>query len=435
MISTLSALVTILFCIALARLAWHWWPNYLNPVVLGILAWVPALVMINFPQFFISAIYIHQNREFYPLVYLAMALGFLGFWAGCAATKALSDRSAFLREPARLQLHLSPVRLLILYFIGVVVFVYSFLTSGLLDLVYMDEQQVAESRLALHIGPISFLNFFMDIGAIGFFALFLQQRKWIYVLPLLVAFVLYSGTLQKSSIVWILTAAIFVSALYPRRFYQLLLRKIFTRFLLVSLAIATFVILAATNSARGITTSTLTLASSPFIEQLYIYSGATGIKNLSVTIEGYLPSDGPTLGAYLIRPILWNFVDRDLFYSGRYFEGVNAATYLNVAWIDFRWAGFLITPFLTGAAVMLYIRFALSGRFAGLVFGAVALRAVIFSIGTDVIFEPVTWYLLIMALVADFLVRDRKASRLAKQTGLTAALHSVTPLDRRGMHG
>ena len=407
MIAALIAFVTVLFCLGLARLAWRWWPNYLNPVVLGIISWIPALVMINFPQFFISPIYIHQNREFSPLVYLAMALGFIGFWAGCATVKSLSPRGTYDRSGPLKPLAIDRARLLLLYLIGAGIFIYGYLTSGLLDLSTMDEQQVAESRLALHLGPISFLNLFMDIGAIGFFALFLQQRRWLYSLPLLVALLLYSGTLQKSAIVWMLTAAIFVSALYPRAFYELFLRRIATRVILLVAGVGSVAILAATNTARGITASTLTLASSPLLEQFYIYSGATAIKNLSVTLEGYLPSEGPTLGAYLIRAILWNIVDRDMFDSGRYFEGVNAATYLNNAWIDFRWAGFLITPFLTGAAVMLYLRFAMSARLAGLVFGAIAVRAVIFSIGTDVIFEPVTWYLLILALAADFIVQRK----------------------------
>ena len=408
MIPALISLVTVVLCLGLARLAWRWWPNYLNPVVLGILAWIPALVMINFPQFFISPIYIHQNRDFSPLVYLAMALGFIGFWAGCATVKSLSAPGIYGAPRPVPPLALDRARLLALYLIGAGIFVYGYLTSGLLDLTAMDEQQVAESRLALHLGPISFLNLFMDIAAIGFFALFLQQRRWLYAGPLVVALLLYSGTLQKSAIVWILTAAIFVSALYPRAFYDLFLRRIATRVILIGAGIGSFAILAATNTARGITASTLTLASNPLLEQFYIYSGATAIKNLSVTLEGYLPSEGPTLGAYLVRTILWNIVDREMFDSGRYFEGVNAATYLNNAWIDFRWAGFLITPFLTGAAVMLYLRFAMSARLAGLVFGAIAMRAVIFSIGTDVIFEPVTWYLLIMALAADVFVQRKK---------------------------
>ena len=404
----IGAFFTVLGCIFLAVLTQRWWKSYLNPVTLGVLAWTPALIMIHFPPLFVSPIYIHQNRDLSFLVYIAMGLGFLGFWAGCAFAKAFSKPDAFEVQAERLRFRVDPVRLLILFGIGLAIFLYSYLNSGLLDLAYMDQQQVAESRLALHIGPLSFVMLLMDIAAVGFYARFLQTGRWLYAMPILIALLAYGATLQKSPIVWILTAGVFVSALHPHAFYELVLRRAITQLGLAVVAAGSIAGLAATNTARGITAATLTTAPSPFIEQLYIYTGATAIKNLSVTLEGYLPSDGPTFGAYIIRPLLWNFVDRDMFASGRYFEGVNAATYLNTAWIDFRWAGFVITPFLTGVLVMLFIRFALSGSLAGLIFGAIAARAVVFTIGTDVIFETVTWYTLILALLASYVSKSHR---------------------------
>jgi hypothetical protein len=424
----IGALFTLLGCIFLAALTQRWWKSYLNPVTWGVLAWTPALIMLNFPPLFIYSMYIHLNRELSFLVYIAMGLGFLGFWAGCAAAKAFSPPDAFEIRAERLRLRAVDWRLLVLYVIGVAIFLYAYLNSGLIDVAYMDQRQVAESRLALHVGPISFLMLLMDIAAVGFYARFLQTGRWVYVPPILIALVAYGLTLQKSPIVWILTAAIFVSALHPRSFYELVLRKPLTQLGLAVIAVGSLAGLAATNTARGITAYTLTTASNPLIEQLYIYSGATAIHNMSVTIEGYLPSDGPTFGAYIIRPLLWNFVDRDIFASGRYFEGVNAATYLNVAWIDFRWAGFFITPFLTGVMVMLFIRFALSGSLAGLVFGAVAARAVVYTIGTDVIFEPVTWYMLVLALMASF------AAKRHTPYGQASAIGAMPPAARSGPH-
>ena len=409
----IAALFTLLGCLFLAALTQRWWRSYLNPVTLGVLSWTPGLVMLNFPPLFISPIYIHQNRELSYLVYIAMGLGFLSFWAGCAVAKAFSRRDAFEIRPERLRLRVVDLRMLVLFTIGLVIFIYAYLNSGLLDIAYMDQRQVAESRLALHIGPISFLMLLMDIAAVGFYARFLQTGRWLYALPILIALAAYGATLQKSPIVWILTAGVFVSALHPRAFYDLLLRRAVTQLGLALLAVGSIALLAATNTARGITAAALTSAPSPLIEQLYIYTGATAIKNLSVTLEGYLPSDGPTYGAYIIRPLLWNFVDRDMFASGRYFEGVNAATYLNNAWIDFRWAGFVITPFLTGVFVMLFIRFALTGSLAGLVFGAIAARAVVFTNGTDVIFETVTWYTLVLALIASYVSRPHTPAPVA----------------------
>jgi hypothetical protein len=411
----IASLFTVLGCFVLIALTQRWWRSYLNPVSLGVLAWMPALVMLNWPQFFVSPRYIQLNRDLSFLVIIAMGLGFLSFWAGCATAKALSPPGAFEIQRERLRLHVDPLRLLVLFGIGLAVFLYAYLNSGLLDLAELDEAQVAESRLALNLGGVGMLMLLMDIAAIGFYARFLQTGRWLYSAPLVVALLAYGATLQKSPVVGLLTAVIFVSALHPRAFYTLMLRRVHTQLLLAFVAIATIVGLAQINTARGITESTMTAARSPFIEQLYIYSGATAIQNLSVTLEGYLPSDGPTFGIYLIRPILWDLVDREIFASSRYFEGINAATYLNVAWVDFRWAGFVITPFLTGVLVMLFIRFALSGSLAGLVFGAIAARAVVFTIGTDVMFEPVTWYTLLLALAADYASKDRRAAREARR--------------------
>lgn len=408
MIPLLSALLVIVCCAVLARLAWRWWPDALNPIVLGILVWLPAFVMMNWPQFFISPKYIHQNRPFHFSVFLAMGMAFLAFWLGCALVRYLSRPDAFKRHGAGWRTPVSELRLLVLYGIGLAIFIYSYTNSGLSELSTLNEQQVAERRVALHIGPLSFVQIFMDIGAIGFYARCLQTRRWLYLLPLLIAIACYGLTLQKSLIVWMIVAALFVSAVYPRSFYEIFLRRAVTQLFLVVGALAAIILLAATNTARGITAATMTLASSPLLEQAYIYSGATAIKNLSVTLEGYLPSIGPTYGKFLIRPFLWAFTDRSQFESSRYFEGVNAATFLNVAWIDFRWWGFFITPLLTGMVVMLFIRMALTGRLVGLLFGAVAARAVVFTIGTDVIFEPVTWYTLFLIVVADALTYDRR---------------------------
>jgi hypothetical protein len=54
---------------------------------------------------------------------------------------------------------------------------------------------------------------------------------------------------------------------------------------------------------------------------------------------------------------------------------------------------------------MVFLRSALSGSLAGLVLGAIAARAVVFTIGTDVMFETVTWYTIILALVAGLACR------------------------------
>jgi len=429
------SLFIFLGCLLLAALTQRWWKSYLNPVTWGVLAWMPALVMLGWAPMFVSPIYIHQNRPLSFLVFVAMGLGFASFWAGCALVKTLSAPDAFQlrREPPSLPSNL--MRLFAVFALGLGIFIYAYLNSGLTEIAEMDTRQVAESRLAFHVGPISFLVLFMDIAAIGFYTRFLQTRRWLNIIPLIVALLAYGATLQKSPVIWILIAGIFISALHPRAFYELFLRRLHTVVGLGLAAVLTAVGLAATNTARGITAVPLTTASSPFLEQFYIYSGATAIKNLSVTLEGYLPADGPTFGAFIIRPLLWNFVDRDIFVSGRYFEGVNTATYLNFGWIDFRWAGFVITPLIIGVLVMLFIRFALSGSLVGLVSGAIAARVVVFSSSTDVMFEATTWYTLVLAFVADYITKfhgpARSRALLTPAERIPAPAALARPADER----
>lgn len=401
----IATLVTLIVCAVLYGLARAWWHSHLNPVSFGILAWVPALVMVNWPPYFLSPLYIHLNRPISALVYYAMAVGFFSFWAGCALVKTLSQPDAFAIVPARAALHVEWRRLLIVFGIGLAVLIYAYLLSGLLDLSVLDEQQIAESRLRLHLGALSFVILLMDIAAIGFFALFLQSGRWLFCVPTLVALAAYVATLQKSPVVWLLSACLFVGVVHFRASYHIFWRSPARRLGIVAFGAAMFVAFIGMNQARGLAASQLTSASNPVVEQVYIYSGASAIMNVSVTLDGYLPSDDPTMGAFLARPVLWYFLDRDVFESTRYYEGVNAATYLISGWADFRWLGFFITPFLTGIIVMLYIRLGLSGSLFGLIAGAVATRALIFSTATDIIFDPTTMITLALALVASLFAR------------------------------
>lgn len=430
----LGAFFTVLGCLSLVWLTQRWWRSYMNPVSLGIFAWMPALVMLNFPQDFVSPVYIHQNRELSMQAIYAMAAGFASFWAGCAFTKMLAPRHAFTLDAERVRLRVNPARLWALYAAGVAVFLYAYMSSGLIEYTALTATEVADRRTALHIGPLSYVMLFMDIGAVGFFARFLQTRRWLYLLPLVVAIFAYGLTLQKSPMVWLLVAAIFVSALNPRAFHELLLQRFLPRIGLFAFVAALLAGLAVTNTVRGISAQNLTSAESPLAEQAYIYSGATAIKNLSVAVEGYLPSDGPLLGTLMARPLLWSFLDRETFAATRYFEGINAATYLNHAWVDFRWAGFFINPFVTGVLVMLFFRMALTGSLAGMVFGAIAARAVVFSIGTDVIFEPVTAYTMALTGIAWLLTREfpiRTASASRQRTTANPPLREMHYPPRR----
>ncbi|MBD8620609.1 hypothetical protein IFT67_16935 [Sphingomonas sp. CFBP 13728] len=395
----IGTLLTLIVCGSLFILSQAWWRSYLNPVSLGILAWMPALVMLNWPPYFLSPIYIYLNRPVSQYIYIAMAMGFLSFWAGCALVKTLSPTGAFQLSEAR-RMDINPVVATGLFSLGLAVFLYSYTSSGLADFANLDAQQVAESRLNLHLGLLSFVTILMDIVAIAMFARFLRTGRWAYLLPPTIAIMCYAATLQKSPVAWLAIAYGVVAFLHPRESYRMLLGTLPRRLLVVGFAITLVAGFFAMNQARGLGETQMTGASGPAMEQIYIYSGASAIMNLSVTVDGYLPSEPKLYGAYIGRPILWHVVDRDLFKATRYFGGVNTGTYLLYGWADFRWLGFVITPLLTGAVVMIFLRFAFAGSLLGMVFGAIAIRAVAISAATDVIFDPLTPIILIIAVVA-----------------------------------
>ena len=98
----IATLLTIAVVIAPLYASQMWWKSHLNPVTIGILAWTPGLIMLNWQPYFLSPIYIHLNRPVAPELYFALAMGFFSFWAGCAAVKALSRRSRIPDRSGRL---------------------------------------------------------------------------------------------------------------------------------------------------------------------------------------------------------------------------------------------------------------------------------------------------------------------------------------------
>lgn len=408
----IETLLTIVVVIVLLIASQWWWRSHLNPVTIGILAWTPGLIMLHWPPYFLSPIYIHLNRPIIPELYVALALAFFSFWAGCAAARAFSGRAAFQLAPERIRLEVSIPRTIALFLTGFLVFTYVYVNSGLLELQYLDEVGVAESRLRLHVGVLSFLIMFMDIAAMAMFVRFLQRGNGAhYVAPMVIALLCQAATLQKSRFVFLVLACIFLAALHPRETYHLFLRSAGRRMLVLGFAVLAVVALFAMNQARGIAAIQMTAASNPILEQIYIYSGAAAMQNVSVTLEGYMPSDAPAMGAYLARPVLWHIVDRDLFFVSRYFEGINAATYLIYAWADFRWFGFVVTPFLVGLLVMTFLRLALGGKLIGLVLGVIQMQVLIYSPNTDVMFDPTTLVLITLGIAAHFLTFPYDARR------------------------
>ena len=408
----IATLLTISGCLVLLFISQLWWRSYLNPITLGILVWLPGMVMIHWPPFFLSPLYIHLNRSVHPLLYLALAIALASFWAGCALVKMLSKPGAFDLSARPLSVNVNTPRLLALFALGLALFAFSYLRSGLMGFATLDEKGVAEAQVSLHLGSLSFLMFFLNIGAIGFFARFLETGRWHFAIPMAIAVGCYCLTLQKSPVVQLLGACLVLAVLYPKASHYLLWRTTAHRAVIVGLAFLMVVTMLSMNFARGISAVQMTAAASPVTEQIYIYSGGSALMNMSTTIEGYLPSDPPTMGLYLARPLTWYLVDRSQFVAGAYVEGINAPTYLIYGWVDFRWFGFFILPLVTGILVMLFLRSALKGGLIQIMLGVTAVRVVIFSSATDVILDPTTWILLGVSLIAHVATRDYRAAKI-----------------------
>lgn len=416
---TLLPPLALLSCVAALAVAIACWRHRLNPIVLGVLAWAPAFVMAAFPREFLSPVYEYLNHDIDVLAFVAMFMGFVSFSLGVMMVLAVVGRRGWDRQLAAHSVQIHDHRLLILFALGLAVFIYSFARAGLGDVVNLDPEEVAESRLRLHLGPLSFVVLFIDIGAIVFLARLLETRRYVYAIPMFVAVICHMVTLHKSPTLFLVMSSVFVFLLYPKAAWEVVAgtRK---RRLVLGIAIAVILVaLLVMNALRGIGIIALTSFEWTWFEQFYIYSGGSAILNLSASVEGYVATPPPTLGLILAKPITWHLVDREMLNATVNLGGINAATYLIYPWSDFRWIGFVITPFLTGMVVTSFFWLALRKTIYGLMLGAIAFKAVIFSVNTDVIFDPTTLVVIVVAFIAHLLAsRSRRARRRAAPAGV-----------------
>lgn len=392
------------------------WRHRLNPILIGVLIWAPALLLSTLPREFNLPIYSHLNRDIGLGVVVAMLLSFIFFSAGVCAVLAVVGSRDWDKQLARRPVNVSDRRMALLFGLGFLVFAYSFSRAGLGDVANLDPKEVAESRQKLHLGALSFVTLFLDIGAVVFLARMLETRRFIFGIPMVLATLCYMITLHKSPTLFLALSAVFLFMLEPDAAREMLFgttkRRLTSGLLVLIVAGAMFVM----NALRGIGVISMTTFEWPWFEQIYIYSGATAILNLSASIEGYVRVDPPTMGLLLAKPLTWHLVDRNLLDPTRYFEGINAATYLAYPWSDFRWAGFAITPFLTGALISLFFHMALQRTIYGLMFGAIAFKAVVFSVNTDVIFDPTTLIQMAIAVLAHLFAAKPRAQSIKCQT-------------------
>lgn len=410
--TTIAAIVLCIAAIALGRIAWR---HRLNPITIGALVWSPALVLASIPREFLSPVYDYLNHTIGLGVFAALILGFVGFSAGVLTVMAFTGKRCWSTAAInQYKVNIHEGRLVLLFALGLAVYLYAFQRAGLGDVLNLEPDEVAESRLSLHLGPLSFAVLFIDVGAIVFMARMFETGRYLYGAPMLVALTAHMATLHKSPTMFLALSSLFLCLLYPRQARDMTFGT--PHRALVSTLIATMIALSllVMNALRGIGIIQMTTFEWTWFEQVYIYSGGTAILDLSAAIKGLVPNDPPTFGLVLAKPITWHIVDRGLLNPTRHFGGINAATYLIYPWSDFRWIGFIVTPFLTGALIVAFFRLALRKTVYGLMLGAIAFKAVIFSPNTDVLFDPTTTIVIAFAVLAHLVVRKRKRTQKAR---------------------
>lgn len=394
-----TALV-LLFLVGAFVAAWQLWPCRLNPMALFVLAWAPGLLFTTVRYHFITDTYAVLNNGVGLITYCTVLYAFMAFSLG-----ALVARDAFgpmygSTGPITAVAMSDDRKLWQLFAIGLAVFIYAFAKSGLINQLNLSPEEVFERRLALHLGPVSHLVIFLDVTSTVFTAKYFETKRIRYLLPLVITLVCYAATLQKSRVLFIALSSTFITLLYPREAKKLIAGTFVRKLISITVVFFFTVLLLVMNAMRGIGSDRYTDFESTVTEQVFIYSGATAIINLAAAIEEHVTIDPPTNGLVLLRPLIWHFVDRESINPTKYFEGINASTFLIYPWADFRWMGIILVPFLTGFLVTLYFRMAWRRSILGFMLGAIGFYAVALSVNTDVVFDPTTLVILIVSVMA-----------------------------------
>ena len=390
-----------LLCAALAvglglTIAWSCWREWTNPAFLVLLFWLPAVIMLNQGIRFVLPAYERLNQPLTPEFVLLLSCAYLAFSLGAQVGRGMAlglapESQASIAGGAMLK-DRDDLKLAALFLVGASVFAFAFSRTGLGGAITgaMAADDVFENRLAFHLGPINHLILLMDVAAILFLHKFFVSGQKLYALPAALSCILYFLTFQKSRILFLIYAGLFFFLSDPRRGYQALFGTRGRAFLTVSGILLVLAGLAAANLLRGIGIIQFTDAPSQWLEQAFIYSGAPAILNLAATLNGVIPADPPAQGNILFRWALWGAGDRDLLNPTRYLEGINNGTALIFYWWDFRMAGIVLVPALTGAITAFFITFARRRWLGAPFFGALSFYAVAMLIYTDVVFEALT---------------------------------------------
>lgn len=386
---------TFLILCVFGLMTWYAWRSRFNPALTVLIAWAPALLVVRTPYYFISTTYAELNAGVALVTDLAIAVSFLSFLFGCLAVpdaRSRLERWGDFTPGRSAHSQASDWRLALLFALGFGIFVYAYQRAGLSSILAADAaaEDIYETRLAFHLGPISHLVLLIDIAYIVFLAKFFETRRAIYlVAPVLVALG-YMATLQKSRVMFMCFSAIYLCFLYPRASSEIFFGTFKRRLASTGLVLLLMGLMILSNVLRGMNLFRNMDYESPILEQLFIYSGGAAILNFSALFEGRIGSDPASMGVILFRIIFWPFVDRDTLNPTRYLEGINNGTALVFYWQDFGVIGLPLLCFILGMLITICYVVSTRRTIFGLTLGCVAFNSAVFSVYTDVMFEPAT---------------------------------------------
>lgn len=418
--------------LVLAVLAKRW----RSPVWAVLAVWFPAVILQAVPVRFEWPGYRVLETPPGPGAIALISACFFALSLGCYLARGLPSDVHFPGVLSALRgKEVEPIVIWMLFAVGAAAFIYVYGQSGLVLAIFSTPDEVLQMRESLHVRHFSHLLLLMDVTCIFFALLFFRSGSAIYVFPLVLTYIFYSLTFQKSRMAFVVGVFVFVALINYKRAIPLLGGSVLRVASTLGVVALMFVTAYAGNFIRGVGDTRPTSVSavealiSPgpapgpmavqpesaderpsfsgmtdiepnILEQAYLYSGALALRNLSATMEGKIKSDAPTYGLIVGRALFWPFVeDRNTLSPTQYLGGLNSGSALMYFWHDFGFVGAVLLSFVVGFAAMVLFNLAAKGEALGTAWGSLAFIACALSISTDAFFDPLTVILAVIALV------------------------------------
>jgi len=379
------------------------------PLVIG-LAWAPALYLSSLGVEFSSPVYRHLSSKnlslTYTIIFIAFIFVFVGYTLGCR-NKSMPNKDLALTGQL-INLHL-------LFWAVFSLYVYIILQSNVVLAwsTIMLATEVLEQRNNLHIGTINHLTLGLNFLAANYLVIFMQSKKKVYLVPLLLVFFAHAATLQKSAIIGFVLQMLFVSV-FSKTFIANYHRRKYFRWLAAAvLSLVLVLLLLKTNEIRGIGLNQVTNLNST-IEQLFIYLGGPAILNFSATLNGIVPSVDLS-GLLMFQSFAWILGGREMFAVTRYLEGINNGTALMYWWADMGLLGIMLHSTILGFVVgKLQLR--ARDNMLMLYFSAMSYQFLVMSVFTESLYQPTTVLIVFNVFALQILLKLRIRTASQRQS-------------------